>query len=240
MKKEVQALINRRRARMVPAILAGIALIIVIAIVGLLAALASRSPGGVVVGTATVTASETVQLPTATATQVPASDTPAATPTVTETAGPSPTPTPVIYVVQQGDSLFTIAGQFGANMCTMMAINNILDPSFLSVGQSIIIPGPDVELPTSTPLPTGLPRGARLEYVVQCGDTLESIASQFNSTGEDIATENDIATSNDLQIGQTIIVRVNIATPTPTLTATSTVPAVDVTQTPAPEVTATP
>ncbi len=221
MKKEVQALIKRRRARMFPAILAGIALLIILGFVVLMVAIIprARSLGIGVTDTPTVTLTATVP---PTATTPPATYTPAATPTVTETAGPSPTPTQMIYTVAEGDSLFTIAEQFGSNVCLMMALNNILDASALSVGQQLIIPTGSEELPTATPLPTGLPRGARLEYIVQCGDTLDSIAGQFNSTGEDIATENDIDDPLSIQIGQVLIVRVNIATPTPTSTFTAT------------------
>jgi len=103
------------------------------------------------------------------------------------TAGPSPTVTRVVYTVVAGDSLFSIAEQFKANVCTMMIINNITDPSLLSVGQVLIIPGPDTQLPTPTPLPTGLPRGTTLEYVVQCGDTLDSIARAHGTSARSIA-----------------------------------------------------
>jgi LysM repeat protein len=221
MKKEVQALIKRRRARMFPAILAGIALLIILGFVVLMVAIIprARSLGIGVTDTPTVTLTATVE---PTATTPAATDTPAATPTNTETSGPSPTPTQVIYTVADGDSLFTIAEQFGSNVCLMMALNNIADASALSVGQQLIIPTGNEELPTATPLPTGLPRGARLEYIVQCGDTLDTIAAQFNSTGEDIATENDIDDPLSIQIGQVLIVRVNIATPTPTSTFTAT------------------
>ncbi len=234
MKKEVQALIKRRRARMFPAILAGIALLIILGFVVLMVAIIprARSLGIGVTDTPTVTLTPTVQ-PTATTPAAP--DTPAATPTSTETSGPSPTPTQVIYTVVEGDSLFTIAEQFRANVCLMMALNNIVDASALSVGQTLIIPTGNEELPTATPLPTGLPRGARLEYTVQCGDTLDSIAAQFNSTGEDIATENDIDDPLSIQIGDILTVRVNIATPTPTSTFTATPEgAVAATETPTP------
>jgi LysM repeat protein len=222
MKKEVQALIKRRRARMFPAILAGIAMLIILGFVVLMVAIIPRvqSLGIGVTDTPTVTLTVTAS---PTATTPAATDTPAATPTQTETSGPSPTPTQQIYTVAEGDSLFTIAEQFGSNVCLMMALNNIVDASALSVGQQLIIPTGAEELPTATPLPTGLPRGARLEYIVQCGDTLDSIAGQFNSTGEDIATENDIDDPLSIQIGQVLIVRVNIATPTPTNTVLPTV-----------------
>jgi LysM repeat protein len=208
---------------MFPAILAGIALLIILGFVVLMVAIIPgvRSLGIGVTDTPTVTITATI---TATPTTPAPTDTPAATPTASNTSGPSPTPTQHVYTVAEGDSLFTIAEQFGSNVCLMMAINNIADAGALSVGQQLIIPTGAEELPTATPLPTGLPRGARLEYVVQCGDTLDSIAGQFNSTGVDIATENDIDDPLSIQIGQVLIVRVNIATPTPTATFTSTPP----------------
>ena len=55
---------------------------------------------------------------------------------------------------------------------------------------------------------------------MQQGDTLQSIAAKFNSTGEDIAKINKITDPNSIQVGQVLEVRVNIATPTPTLTNT--------------------
>ena len=88
----------------------------------------------------------------------------------------------------------------------------------LAVGQKLLIPGPDTQLPTATALPTGLPRGAILNYIVQCGDTLDSIGGKFNSTGADIAKLNKIKDPLSIQIGQTLKVRVNIATATPTNT----------------------
>jgi len=219
MKKEVQALINRRRARMVPAILLGVAAVILVGIVVLVALTFANGPGLGLVKTETAVPTATAST-TTTPTPVPPTDSPADTPTATVTAGPSPTMTPVLYTVVAGDNLFSIADQFRANLCTMMIINNITDPTLLTVGQVLIIPGPDTKLPTATPLPTGIPRGTTLDYVVQCDDTLVSIASKFNSTAEDIAKTNDLAADAALQIGQVLKVRVNIATPTPTLSPT--------------------
>lgn len=231
MKKEVQALIKRRRARMFPAILAGIALLIIVGFLVLVFAILPgvRSLGIGVTDTPTVTLTVTSS---PTATTPPDTATPEPTATITDTPGPSPTATQHIYTVVEGDSLFTIAAQFGSNVCLMMALNNLADASALSVGQTLIIPTGDEELPTATPLPTGLPRGARLEYIVQCGDTLDSIAAQFNSTGDDIATENEIDDPLSIQIGDVLIVRANIATPTPTGTATNTSVAPAATETP--------
>jgi lysozyme len=212
MKKEVQALINRRRARVVPTILLGVAALILVGIVWVVVANRSNGPGLGFLRTATPTVTATPTL-TATPTIPVATDTPAATSTESATAGPSPTATQTVYTVAAGDNLFSIAAQFKANVCIIMAVNNITNPSVLTVGQKLIIPGPDTKLPTATSLPTGLARGARLNYVVQCGDTLDSIAAKFNSTGADI-TKNNNNIKDPLQVGQALTVRINIATPT--------------------------
>jgi LysM repeat protein len=218
MKKEVQALINRRRARVIPSILMAIAGLILIGLVLVVVAAFNNGPGLGLQKTATPTASATSTI-TPTPTVATATGTEAETATITPSPGPSPTATQTVYTVESGDTLFSIAAKFKANVCILMAVNNIVDPSVLAVGQKLVIPSPDTQLPTSTALPTGLPRGARLNYVVQCGDTLESIAAKFNSTGDDIAKLNNIKNPLSIQIGQTLIVRVNIATPTPTSTA---------------------
>lgn len=221
MKKEVQALIKRRRARVIPAILLAFAGIIVVGIVLLVAAAVTNGPGLGVVRTPTETITVTPSV-TPTATTPAPTETPTPTPTVTETAGPSPTPTPVVHIVEEGENLFTISALYSANVCLIMAVNNIADASFLFVGQTLIIPPADFELPTATPFPADIPRATVITYIVQCGDTLNSIAALFNSTGEDIAEQNDIANDAELRIGQVIEVRVNIATPTPTATFTVT------------------
>lgn len=163
--------------------------------------------------------------PTATATATQTS-TPTATPTVTptETATPTITLTPTIsgpftYKVQEGDTLFGIADQFQVDLVLLMSLNNI-DPAnpIINTGMDLTIPGPDTELPTTTPLPENIGRGTRIEYVVQTGDSLAGIAIRFNSTVDEIKKANDIENENELFAGQTIIVPVNLVTPIPTNT----------------------
>ncbi len=223
MKKEVQAMVKRRRARMIPGILLGIAVIIVIIILGVMFLASQNGPGLGLRRTETPTPSLTPTISPTPTTPAP-TNTPEATPTVTETAGPSPTPTQVVHVVEEGESLFSIAELFRANVCFIMSVNNITDPSLISVGTALIIPPDNYEAPTSTPLPTDLAPRSIITYVVGCGDTLDSIAAKFGSTGADIADRNDITDPLSIQIGQTLEVRVLIATPTPTATFTATPP----------------
>lgn len=217
MKKSVQALIKRRRARVVPAILAAVAGLIVLAIVLMIVSFFTSGPGVALFRSPTPTPSETLP-PSQTPTAPPASATPEFTEAPTITPGPSETPTPVVYIVQDGDTLFGIAVQFQVDVEAIKLFNG-LPGDALSVGQVLTIPvGGGVETPTPTPLPTGLPRAARIQYTVLLGDTLEVIADKFLSTAEDIARQNrrnnQDLTNADLRAGEVIVVRVNLVTPT--------------------------
>ena len=101
---------------------------------------ASSTPSPEAVTTPTERPSPT---PTATPIETPP-------PTPTPTAVPSPTPTPVAtppppppqetYVVQQGDTLGTIAAQFGTTVGALQAANGIEDPDTIVIGEVLIIP----------------------------------------------------------------------------------------------------
>lgn len=165
---------------------------------------------------------------TFTATPVP----PTATPTNTSTPlpptdTPEPTLTPtrsgaVIYTVNEGDTLFSIAESFGLDFLVLIEFNQErlgLDPvdPIIRVGDELLIPAPGTELPTATPLPDDLPRGFKIEYTVQAGDSLAAIAIRFNSTVDDILEQNeDLEDANAIFIGQKLIIRVNLVTPVPT------------------------
>lgn len=204
---------RRRRDRLAPLLLGGLAVVLlVVGVFMVVLWLTGDNPPSLPSFLASKTPTSTE-----TSTPLPATD----TPTITLTFPPSDTPTPtgpLSYTVELGDSLWTIAEEFGLDGITLlMAVNNIDDPDSIFVGQVLIIPGSEDVLPTNTPLPENLLPGQKIEYRVQPNDTLESIAAQFNSTAEAIAEANEIEDPNDIGVGQIIIVPVNIATPTPTL-----------------------
>jgi len=167
--------------------------------------------------TSTITAS-----PTSTATQ-----TATATITVTPTQTIPPTPSgPFDYVVQEGDTLTSIADKFklGDQGLKKLFVLNGIDPAApnLTIGQKIKIPDPNYQLPTTTPIPTNLAFGFKITYTIESGDTIAAIAAKFNSTFEDILKENKITDANKIFAGQQIVVRANLVTPTnlpkPTIT----------------------
>lgn len=52
-----------------------------------------------------------------------------------------PSPTPVgLYIVQDGDTLSSLAEEFNTTVEEIMATNDILEPESLQIGQELIIP----------------------------------------------------------------------------------------------------
>ena len=192
-----------------------------------------------------------------------ATDTPTPTLTYTPTVTPSPTDTPTItmtptltatltpsapftYTIQEGDNLQALSDKFGLGRDGIQLILYLnpydaatgsgIDPLTSTVypGQQITIPNPGYPLPTATPIPANIFRGTKVPYVVRTGDTLAGIASEFNSTVDDIMKANNLADANTIAVGQQLQIPVNLVTPTATRPPTSTP------RTPIPTVTPTP
>ncbi len=161
------------------------------------------------------------------------SDTPTITPTATQTTTVTPS-APFTYTVQEGDSLAVIVQKFGLdeNGIKLILILNPFNPDtgtgidpttqIVYPGLQLTIPNPGMELPTATPIPPNLPRGTKIEYTVESGDSLALIASKFNSTEEAIIKENNLADPNAINVGQLLVIPVNLVTPTATRPPTST------------------
>lgn len=162
------------------------------------------------------------------------------TPVLSPTPSPEPTeeltPTPTItltpsgpteYEVQEGDTCYAIAEKYEVELATLLAINNFADGECPIIpGEKIKVPAPGQTLPTPSPVPTNLEGGTKITYTIQSGDSLASVASQFNTTVDDIIAQNpdkfDEDDLNNISIGMEITIRVNIVTPTPTFAPTST------------------
>ncbi len=143
-----------------------------------------------------------------------ASPTPVPTPTDTPTVTPTPTatvsPTPIIHVVQPGESLEYIAGNYGLRVEDIAAANGLEDPNRLIAGQELFIPTPTPDPKRTTPSPT--PAGGLVNYVVQKGDTLSLIAVRFNTSISAIQEANDMGDSELIRPGDVLLIPI----PTPT------------------------
>ncbi len=174
--------------------------------------------------TPTPTATSASPTPTPTATSPSPTHTPAPTATPSATATPTPTLVPgqtVIHVVKTGETLYSIARQYGVTVEALAHLNKITDASKIYVGQQLIIPRGSIQ-PTpmpGTPVPTATPGTATpIIYVVQRGDTLYSIARRYGTTVSAIATLNNIVNPARIYAGQRLTIYAGtmpVPTPTP-------------------------
>ena len=102
---------------------------------------------------------------------------------------PSPLLPEDSYIVQKGDSLYSIAAKYNTTIDALKDANN-LTTNILSVGQVLRLPTLD-EIDNS------------INYVVKRGDSLYSIAREFNTTVDEIKELNNLV-SNLLSIGQNL------------------------------------
>jgi LysM repeat protein len=131
------------------------------------------------------------------------------------------------YVVQPGDTLFSIAARFNVSVSELATINGIYDVNRVFVGQVLVLPAPlpggyppyqppppnpypnTPSNPGYTPVITTYPPGTVItttvtmtQYVVKKGDNLSSIAVRFKTTPQAIMNANGITNPNLVYVGQ--------------------------------------
>ncbi|MGI6141409.1 MAG: LysM peptidoglycan-binding domain-containing protein [Caldicoprobacterales bacterium] len=101
------------------------------------------------------------------------------------------------YIIQAGDTFFSLAARFNTTVAAIMAANPGVNPNRLMIGQRICIPG--------APMPGECPMGTQ-PYIIQAGDTFFSLAARFNTTVAAIMAANPNVDPNRLMIGQRICI----------------------------------
>ena len=104
---------------------------------------------------------------------------------------PSATVTADTYTVQKGDTLYGIANKLGTTVSELKSANN-LTSDVLSIGQVLKVPNSNQGETSNT-----------ITYTVKSGDSLYSIAKNYDVTVDAIKKENNL-TSNLLSIGQVL------------------------------------
>ena len=98
----------------------------------------------------------------------------------------------VNYVVKKGDTLYKIASQNNTTVGILKSLNHLTSDT-LTIGQQLQLPSSEI-----INIPTTLKN-----YTVSKGDTLYSIAKEFNTTVDKIKAQNNL-TSNNLAVGQVL------------------------------------
>lgn len=97
------------------------------------------------------------------------------------------------YIVKSGDSLYSIAKNFGLSVNNLKNVNNKTN-NMLAIGESLIIPIDTASTPSSGNI-----------YIVKAGDSLYSIAGKHNITVNELKNANN-KTSNMLSIGEQLVI----------------------------------
>lgn len=138
-----------------------------------------------------------IGLPGQTAIEEPATTTPA-----TPVTSPSTNAEPRSYTVKSGDTLGRIASNNNTTVDELARINSITNPNRISVGQVLKLE--EAAAPTSTP-------AGPETYTVKSGDTLGRIASNNNTTVDELTRLNSISNPDRISVGQELKLRESLA-----------------------------
>ena len=113
------------------------------------------------------------------------------------------TPSGPIYIVQSGDTLWTIAVRFGISMGDLMTANNLTSDSVIYAGDQLIIPGLE-----------GV-SGVLTTQEVAYGETLSSLSQRYQTPQEVLARLNHLTNPDELYAGMSLVIPVSDNTPEP-------------------------
>ncbi len=128
------------------------------------------------------------------------------------------------YIVQRGDTLYSLARRFGTTVEALAAANGIVNPNLIYAGQVLVIPG-GAAPPAPAPTP-GAPQPGYIIHTVQRGENLFRISLRYGTTVSAVAALNGIANPALIYAGQQLRIpttgapTVTPGAPTPVVTGT--------------------
>ena len=137
---------------------------------------------------------------------------------------PLPSPTPFTYTIKSGDTISSIALQFGVSMDDLQAANPEISPNTMSIGQVIKIPS-DPENPSGEPTPTPAPF---IVQQIECYPTADRgmwcfvlVHNQLSEFMENVSAQVTLVDADDAVIAsQTALLPLNILPPNTSLPLT--------------------
>lgn len=101
----------------------------------------------------------------------------------------------IMHRVRRGESLSVIARKYRVSVRDLQRWNHISDPRTLRAGAQLVV----FHTPTDQPA-----AGGTVQYIVQRGDSLWSIARKYKVRVNDLRAWNDLGSSTTIQPGQSI------------------------------------
>jgi murein DD-endopeptidase MepM/ murein hydrolase activator NlpD len=101
----------------------------------------------------------------------------------------------ILHVIEKGDTLYSVSRKYGVSVDEICSANKITNPAKVKLGQSIRIPQKSSSVEKKL---------SYTDYLVQPGDTLFSIARNYNSSVAAIRKANNMSESATLKSGQRI------------------------------------
>ena len=116
------------------------------------------------------------------------------------------TPVNVYHVIEEGDTMYKIAGKYGIKVSELCRLNNMQETDILQIGRKLLVKSKS----TSTKQPTSTkPKqnsGAQYHTIAE-GDTLYKIAGKYNTKVSELCRLNNIQETTILQIGMKLRVK---------------------------------
>ena len=103
---------------------------------------------------------------------------------------------------RSGETLSDIADRYGVSVGTLMRMNGIRNPDLVQAGSRLQVPGPTVTAGSG-------------RHRVNSGETISSIASQYQVRSRDLMALNNLRNANHVEVGQTLRLPSNAVMPRP-------------------------
>ncbi|MCB4408285.1 LysM peptidoglycan-binding domain-containing protein [Synechococcus sp. MU1642] len=116
--------------------------------------------------------------------------------------GPNLTTRSGSHHVKSGETLSDISYRYGVSIGTLMRMNGIRNPDNLQIGRRLQVPGPHVTTSSGS-------------HRVKSGETLSTIASQYQVRSRDLIALNNLRNANHINVDQTLRLPGNAVMPRP-------------------------
>ena len=109
----------------------------------------------------------------------------------------------ILHQVAEGDTVRDVASRYGVETQAIIDANALTEPYVVQPGQKLVVPGGRIPDPPPTPTPVPEPV---VNYEVEAGDNVVSIAERFGVDPRVIARYNGLAQADVIAPGQTLVI----------------------------------